>query len=356
MIRSTPGPAQADDTLLEALAARMDEHDRGTPGRFPEEAWSALEWSGATVGDGLSVVAGQDLVRTVGRVDVSLGRLLDGHLNGVQRLREQVPADAAPDDLDALRAGRLRLGVWGADPGPGEGEPARLRADGPDRWVLDGVKTFCSGAGGLHRAFVLVRGPQDTAPLRLAYVDLEHDAEVDATWFGGAGMRGSASHRVVFHGARALWVADEPGALMRRPWILQDGMRTAASWAGGADRVVDDTVAALRAKGADGDLDGLAVAQLLQARRALDLWLAHGAAAVETDGPDAADEALLARHAIATAIREILDGSSRALGSRPFSTGGRIERARRDLETYLLQHRLEPMLARLGRTTLAADA
>ena len=36
----------------------------------------------------------------------------------------------------------------------------------------------------------------------------------------------------------------------------------------------------------------------------------------------------------------------------PFDTGGRLDRARRDLETFLLQHRLEPLLTRLGAQRL----
>jgi hypothetical protein len=36
----------------------------------------------------------------------------------------------------------------------------------------------------------------------------------------------------------------------------------------------------------------------------------------------------------------------------PFATGGTLDRARRDLELFLLQHRLDPMLARAGAAVL----
>ena len=58
------------------------------------------------------------------------------------------------------------------------------------------------------------------------------------------------------------------------------------------------------------------------------------------------------RDAVAGAIREMLDEASRACGSRPFAAGSPLERARRDLQTYVLQHRLDPIVARVGRAAL----
>ena len=45
----------------------------------------------------------------------------------------------------------------------------------------------------------------------------------------------------------------------------------------------------------------------------------------------------------------IFDEASRATGSRPFATGTNLDRARRDFELFVLQHRLDPMVMRLGR-------
>ena len=69
---------------------------------------------------------------------------------------------------------------------------------------------------------------------------------------------------------------------------------------------------------------------------------------------DLADVALHARAAIAQASRAILAAAESACGSHPFATGGRLERARRDLELFLLQHRLDPGLAAAGARALAS--
>ena len=66
------------------------------------------------------------------------------------------------------------------------------------------------------------------------------------------------------------------------------------------------------------------------------------------------DVALHGRVAIAAAVREILEEAARACGSHPFATGGGLDRVRRDLDLFLLQHRLEPGLVRAGAAALDA--
>ena len=46
------------------------------------------------------------------------------------------------------------------------------------------------------------------------------------------------------------------------------------------------------------------------------------------------------------------DEAARACGSRPFVRAGALDRARRDLQVFLLQHRLDPLLARSGAAEL----
>src|SRR5215210_6833881 len=181
---------------ISAGAAGRDAHPS-----FPEDAFLQLASTGALAipvpdpigrhGRRASFAEEWRVLRAVARADGSVGRILDGHFNGVERVSILAPEPLRSAELEAIAAGELLLGVWGADPIPGEGEPARLVQDknGPR---LSGVKTFCSGATGLDRALVLVRGPAPAPPL-LAYVDLSQGVSVDTTWFKGAGMRASES-------------------------------------------------------------------------------------------------------------------------------------------------------------------
>lgn len=300
------------------------------------------------------------VLRAVAAADGSVGRVLDGHFNAVERVSVLAPEPLRSAELAAVAAGELRMGVWGADPIPGEGEPARL-VQGGDGWVLKGTKTFCSGSTGLDRAIVLVRGPGgEPGPPVLAYVDLSEGVEVDRSWFRGAGMRSSESHRVFFDGTKVLAVLGEPGEILREPYFGRDAIRTAVTWAGIADLAVGcalDTLAAKSAGREPDDIVSLAAGRMLAARGTMDRWIEH-AAALADENPELslAETSIHLRVTVSDACRSILDEAARACGSRPFAVGDGLDRARRDLELLMLQHRLEPALARDGRRAITENS
>lgn len=341
------GPAL--DEVLADIAAGAAERDR-VPA-FPTEAFRALESAGilrlTVAGPPLAPAVEWSTVRRVSAADASVGRVLDGHFNAVERLALLLEEPLRSEEMRAVEAGHRRLGVWGADPAPAEGEPARLTPAG----TVEGVKVFCSGAGGLDRALVLLRSGEPGPPL-LAYVDLTEHVQVDLSWYRGAGMRASESHRVVFSGARVLAVLGEPGELGREPWFGRDAIRTAATWAGAADSALEAMVEAAKAR-ADEDLVALAVGRALSARGTIDAWFDRAAAIAGDDpGLPLAELSVALRQAVAQACRAILAEAEGALGSRPFAEGGALDRARRDLGIFLLQHRLDPLVTRMGRAAL----
>jgi alkylation response protein AidB-like acyl-CoA dehydrogenase len=266
----------------------------------------------------------------------------------------QAPEELRDRELVEIRAGRLRVGVWGGDPRPSEGQSATLSSRGGSE-TLRGVKTFCSGAGGLDRALVLARDPNDGVPVPV-WVDLTDAASVfvDADWYRGAGLRASVSHRVVFDHAPVLARLGPPGALSAQPWFSRDALRTAASWAGMADRAMGSALDELAARPGRGALEELAAGRMLTAVGTIDAWIDNAARAMDAPGPELPDVALHARAAIAAACGTVLDEAARACGSHPFATGGDLDRARRDLELFLLQHRLDPGLAAAGARALEA--
>ncbi|HEY6890673.1 MAG TPA: hypothetical protein VI300_22910 [Solirubrobacter sp.] len=263
------------------------------------------------------------LVRRVAKADGSVGRIFEGHLNAYERLR-----------LDGIDPEDHLLSVWGADPLPHEGTPAYIQDD-----VLHGEKVFCSGAGGLDRALVIARG-------ELVYVDLHENVEIDTTWYRSHGMRASESHRVVFHGAPILATLTK---LTREPYISGDAIRTAACWAGILDSAVEAAIRDLAAKPETDDLRAFAAGNVKLAQATVDRWFEHAAHTTPTPAIS-----IGLRQAVADAGRIIFDEASRATGSRPFATGEPLDRARRDFELFVLQHRLDPFVARLGREAIDA--
>ena len=344
---SAPPPSgEAWEPALAEIASHAEALDRAP--RFPTAALAALASTGALAGE-LSFADQLRLVRAVSRADGSVGRILDGHLNAVERLRLLETGNVGRD-LDAIADGELWLGLWGADPVGGEGDPATVGGT-PGKWQLSGTKVFCSGAGGVHRAAVVARAPDGSSARWLAYVDLTHGVDVDRSWFQGSGMRASESHRVRFDHADIIAVLGEPGELAREPWFSRDAIRTAASWAGMADTAVDGALRSLAQRPRAGELEGLAAGRILTAQKTIDLWLA-GAAAADADALPEISVHL--RDAVSQAAMTILDEAARACGSRPFALRTPLDRARRDLELLVLQHRLDPIVARRGLKALEA--
>jgi hypothetical protein len=353
-----PDPVALDAALAE-IAAGAAARDADPSADFPHAALEALERAGALAWGAIPgaarppAAAELALVRAVAAADGSVGRIFDGHVNAVERIAVQAPVDLRDRELVAIRSGTLRAGVWGGEPGPGEGTPATVIKRGR-RELLRGVKTFCSGAGGLDRALVLARSPDGGPPLSV-WIDLGDSGrvEIDRSWYRSHGLVASASHRVVFRDAPVLARLGPSGAIAAQPWFARDALRTAASWAGMADVAAAAAVSTLAGRPQPTALETLAAGRILNASRTIDIWLSAAAAAMDRGQPkELAAFSLHARVAIAKAARELLDEAARACGSHPFARGHALDRARRDLELFLLQHRLDPMLARAGEEML----
>ncbi len=346
------------DAVLAEIEAGAAERDAEPRPRFPEaaiarlEATGALAWNAGPGRERPPANAELALVRAVARADGSVGRIFDGHVNGVERLTVQGPPELVDRELAEVRAGKLRCGVWGGDPVPGEGPPAGL-LDTAGGEVLRGVKTFCSGAGGLHRALVLARLPDGGPPVSV-WIDLTGGrVEIDQAWYRSAGLRASVSHRVVFHDVPVLARLGEAGAISAQPWFSRDALRTSASWAGMAERAAQAAVDELASRPGRGPLEGLACGRILTAQRTIEVWIQAAARAMDGEDPELSAVALHARAAISDACRTLLDEAARGCGSRPFAHGGALDRVRRDLAVFLLQHRLDPLLARAGEAVLS---
>src|SRR5919202_2310086 len=174
--RVSPGSPGFDAVLAEIAegAARRDANPS-----FPKDPFRALAASGLLAlpvpdpieahGRRASFREEWRVLRAVAKADGSVGRIFDGHLNAVERLAVAAPEPLRTRELEAVAAGELLLGVWGADPIPGEGPPAYL-VETKSGLVLEGVKTFCSGSTGLDRALVTVRSSRGASgPPLLAY-------------------------------------------------------------------------------------------------------------------------------------------------------------------------------------------
>ena len=350
--RTTPGEGLA--WALERIAARAGQLDREP--RFPTENFTDLAAIGAltTPPDGL--VGEVRLVRVVAAADASTARILDGHLNGIERLTLAAPEPLRSAELAQIGEGKLLLGVWGADPAAGEGPPARLeQADG--QLGLRGIKTFCSGAAGVQRALVIA-AHQDGSR-RLVYLDMTSRASIDRGWYRASGLRSSESHRVEFHDTPVLALLGGPGELSREPYFSRDSIRTSATWAGLADCILSETLAALDPARLDA-VQAHALGRMRVAQGTIDRWLQHTTtelARLEDPrlGVNLAVLAVECRVALYECALLISGQAARVCGSRALVGASTLDRARRDLDLFLLQHRLDPKIGKLGTEMLDTE-
>ncbi|TXS26331.1 acyl-CoA dehydrogenase [Streptomyces sp. adm13(2018)] len=285
-------------------------------------------------------------LQSLGRADLSLARLAEGHADATAILHELgAPAPAAGE----------RWGVWAARP---PGAVLRARPDGNGGWLLDGLKGYCSGAHTCTHA--LVTADTDDG-YRLFAVATGHPgyAPVAGTW-RAVGMAGSDTPDVRFTAvpARAVGGVD---AYLRRPGFAHGGVGVAACWLGGARGVADALFAAARHRAPDplvaahlGSVDVL----LHSAQWALDIAAAAIDAEPLEDGPPAQLRVARVRALVADVCARVLDEVGRALGAGPLCHDAEHAQRVADLTVYIRQHHAERDLAALGRlvTEETADA
>jgi alkylation response protein AidB-like acyl-CoA dehydrogenase len=355
-------PARSYQRALERIAARAGDLDAQP--RFPRENFDDLLAAGVPqrAGERERCDLGWEIasVRALAGADASTARILDGHFNAVERVALGAAQGLRSRELEQVAAGDLLLGVWGAEPAAGEGPPAWIERTPAGEIVLRGVKTFCSGAGGLQRALVIAR--DEHGARRLAYADVSSRLRIDRSWYRASGLRSSESHRVEFHDTPVLALLGGEDEITREPWFSRDAVRSAATWAGITDCILDATLANLGES--PGEMRLHALGRMRVARATIDRWLEHCAARLSdvegmgTDIDGAHGARALAgecRIALADSARTIAAEAARVCGSRALVGGGTLDRARRDLDLFLLQHRLDPTLVQIGARTLQAS-
>ena len=280
----------------------------------------------------------------LGTVDLDLARLAEAHVDAVAILA----------DLAVAGPGDGLWGVWAANPPT---DPLQARRDG-DRWLLDGTKPWCSGAGCCDHALVTARTDDG---YRLFAVDLAAPGAtpVDGSW-PAAAMQGSDSRSMRFDGT-----SRRCRSAARRT--------TCSDLASGTAR---SGVAAVWWGGARGVARALARAD---ARRPLNPHALAHAGAVDAGLAAALGRRRLRRRPASTATRptrrappgsplpgsgaaveraatEVVERTGRALGAAPLALDADHGRRVADLGLYLRQSHAERDLEELGRQSLDAGA
>ncbi|NEB81961.1 acyl-CoA dehydrogenase [Streptomyces sp. SID14478] len=277
------------------------------------------------------------VLASLGRRDLSLARLAEGHLDAAAILHEVAGLQPGAGE---------RWGVWAARPP----QPVVRAGRSVAGWSLTGVKPYCSGARTCTHALVSAEADDG---YRLFSVSLDHPGvvPVPGTW-PAVGMADSDSLDVSFADVPAQPVGG-PEAYLDRPGFLHGGVGVAACWLGGAHAVA----APLYERSAAGHLNDHAAAHLGAVDillHAADTVMSQAGQDIDADPDDEHRQAkvrgLRTRALVEKVCTEVLGHVGRATGAGPLCHDERHARAVADLTVYIRQHHAEANLAELGRT------
>jgi alkylation response protein AidB-like acyl-CoA dehydrogenase len=282
----------------------------------------------------------------LGREDLTVGRLTEGHVDAVRILHE---ADRTPTPGAVY-------GVWASASG-GTGLTATKVADG---WAVDGVMRYCSGAWFIDRALVVVSTEDGK---RLIDIDVR-TAQVaggaltrrDETW-PAVGMDATRSVDIGVRGLaiRPSNLVGEPGFYLDRPGFTVGGVGVAAVWLGGAAGILDALVRAL-AGGSPSAHQQAHLGVMATTIATADTLLAELAQRLDRNGSQtlSAADAGAARAAVELAVEVVLQRAPRVSGPTPLCRDAAFGHRLADLQVYVRQHHAEADYEHLGRHLLNA--
>ena len=348
---------QSDLNAAVQTAAARDAEASDRSGSFPKSAFEALSNCGVTSRPPIAPEAAADLLwllASAGRGDLSVGRILEGHINTLF-LIERFGNDKQRSRYRRITEAGGLFGVWNTDH---PADPLRL-----ENGVLQGRKTFCTGIDGLDQALVTVEG-EGGRDMILVPLD---GLPVDRDWWRPLGMRASGSHVVDFSGMRVAddWRLGTAGDYVAQPWFSAGAMRFAAVQVGGMHGILDIALEHLRRTGRASDpyqTHRLAeMATLVEGgygwlRRCASAW-ARAAREPGNDGVARETVATVngARGAVEGAALTVLDLAERGVGAAGLIAPHPLERRLRDLRTYLRQPNPDGALAAFGAAVAAGD-
>ncbi len=290
--------------------------------------------------DHASTEAAFDRLRELGRANLSVARLFEGHMNAIKLVALHGSPATQSIAFDAVAKGAL-MGVWGADQ---PGQSLSFVHTG-NELMLKGAKRFASGIGCV--SLVVANADVPGGP-QLMLVPTDDAARSDASGWTVSGMRATASGLYDMTGLHLTrdHLIGRPGDYMREPWFEGGVWRYCAAHLGGAEALYTAMCDALSGMGRAADPhQELRIARAAIAVETARLWVLRAATAVEqpidpsdtVEAENRATMSLLARDVTEDACRTIITTVEQALGMGAHFEGRPIERMRRDLGLFICQ-------------------
>ncbi len=339
------GPVASLREVLAEIASHADRCD--ADGEFPSQdvallcqigllpAFAPVSLGGYEFQDRQDYADGLfDCLRLVGRANLSLGRIFEGHINALL-LIDRYGGDAAREKLDASLASGKLFGVWNTEPPPG----MTLEPAGPG-WRLTGSKSYATGAGHLDFAIITARLPDGAKQMLVMPVGEQRERAHPESW-KVSGMRATVSGTHDFSGleVESQMLLGHPGDYEREPMFTAGAWRFTAVQLGGIEALMQKLRDHLvEGPGAKDPIHRARFAGAVASARTAFQWVREAARRTELNpGPLAGPFVLMTRGIVEDAALDVIDAVQRSVGTRAFFSGNAVDRMIRDLQLYLRQ-------------------
>lgn len=285
------------------------------------------------------------LLKAVGRTDLSLGRIYEGHINALYLIHLFASPQQKEEWFSDAADGCL-FGVWNS----GRPEAVEILPEAQDgTFGLRGSKTFASGAGIVKRALVTgIMNNDGRKGWQMCIVNMNEltDSAIDYNSWQPLGMQDSLSYTINFCGyeGNMFHLLGKSDDYYRQPHFGGGAIRFCAVQLGGAEALFNETMTYL--KNLQRTNDPYQIARLADMTTALtsgDLWLNGAARNWDNWCFDKnQNNRLLAfinlmRAAIENICLRVIELSSKCIGARGLQQHYRMEKIVRDLQFYLRQ-------------------
>ena len=366
----------------ENFAPRAAEYDRTAT--FPFEDFDDLFRAGLLApvvpkeygGLGLGPYAGDVftlwmMTKEIARVDMSLARCWEGHVNSLVLLDGMCTEEQKTRWFAGVVERGEKWVAWSGEPQARKpGEPVRFgtrveKVDGG--YVIEGNKAFATSAGGAQWAILLVNtaGPGGVRHAEAGSLDTQlmmacnlsdPSVEIDTSWWDPIGMRATASHLVHF---RRTFVPESdvigyPGQYLKEGWQTCFIPHYAATFLGAAEAAYDYAMEYVTSQNKIEDpYVQHHIGQMSVNVETAHLWLRHVARLWETGRYLEAQLAgSRARHVVEHLAESTVKDCIRACGARCLIRPSALERIYRDLSFYVRHDNDDHILAMIGKSVL----
>ena len=352
MVSTPPDPVTYDPAAVHRLVEQFALWSAETyaPTEFPHREINALRQAGllqvTLAGEPLDQASGNTagmlrLLTDIGRGNLAVGRLYEGHLNALQLIHLYGDSDQQARWFADARAGHL-FGVWNTQANDG----VRLYRQATGGVLMEGCKTFCSGSVNVTRPIVTgvlygTEGDDRGWQMSIPHLE-EHSPPVDTTGWSPLGMQASVSYRVDFTGLRLTetQLLGAPADYMRQPWFSGGAIRFAAVQLGGAVALLEGTRRYLRNLDRTGDAHQRSrVARMVMLVEGARLYLERAGRVTDRtrETAEIVHFANLVRATVANCCSECLQLTADCVGARGMLHPHPFARVYADLTMYLRQ-------------------